>query len=97
MNGRRLTIGLAFLAALPLLYIATYFAFARHSPYCFSEGGAIIFPPTYEPLPAEAWRLFKPIHWVDSTWIRPRYWRQEFFLDLRDIPVFPLDQTGHSK
>jgi hypothetical protein len=78
-SGRRLTIALAVIAAMPLLYVGFYFALVRHSPYYQSEGGMIELSPDYALLPGGACRFFEPIYQVDSQWLRPGYWRQAMF------------------
>ena len=81
MKSRQLTIGLAALVALPLLYVASYFVLAKRGSYYLGGAGVIDFPATYEPLPPEAKELFEPIHAVDRARIRPRYWEEKMFPD----------------
>jgi hypothetical protein len=81
MKGRWFTVSLAFLAALPLLYVASYFALAKRGIYYTGGGGGVDFQASYEPLPPEAGGLFSPIHFVDRTWIRHGYWQEKMFPD----------------
>jgi hypothetical protein len=76
MNGRRLTIAVAVLACLPLLYLAMYFIVARRGGG-IGGGGLMCWTATYWPLPDQPGRaLFQPLHRLDRNWLRPDYWNE---------------------
>jgi hypothetical protein len=84
--GKRLTIILAVLAALPVLYVGAYFLNVQR--------GVDEFPSTF---PKHVVRyavggcisegVFRPIHEADR-WLRPNYWGQRRLADPYDSEVF---------
>ena len=73
--GKRLTIVLATLAAIPLLYVGAYLALVRAVPVTMMEGdGPWPKVPSYRFGGEMANGLFTPVQAADAR-IRPRYWK----------------------
>jgi len=92
-NGRRLTIALAVLAVVfpAVLYVVAYFAMVERG-----TGWGSLSHTTWHPSytgdfePSGRLRIFfQPLHHVDRTWVRPDYWEQDNYKQLR-IPLHNL-------
>jgi hypothetical protein len=79
--GRRLTFGLSVLAAIPLLYVVSYFVLVKaERPRNVALSGPGPFPirnPTYHLGGSVAQVVFSPIHAVDKQ-LRPMHWNYDF-------------------
>ena len=75
VNGRRLTIGLAVVAALPLLYVGSYLALVQRTAPDYGGIGELRF--AYYRVGGEtARRVFAPLHAIDQR-LRKRHWGLE--------------------
>jgi hypothetical protein len=82
--GKRLTIILAVLAAMPLLYVGSYLLLVKaERPFNVALSGPGPFPirkPTYRLGGSFAATVFAPLHATDKQ-VRPQYWSYSYDLE----------------
>src|SRR5437899_3240004 len=92
----KLETGLCLAGLLVLLYVAAYFALARHG-VTISLGGKWAASPRYIGLPDSADVCFRSLHDLDRTFLRPRFWQGAIPSELLDAQLallFPTPTEG---